>query len=526
MNRNVSLSLMLPVILFGVGINCYAHEALPVIKTNELKKLGVTDKHYQSYNIEMIELTGGWFWKPYGEKGYKTTPDTKKNIPQGMNPDAYQYIPPVNLNNEKLITLAKALSPAYIRVSGTWANSTYFSPDGKITTPPHGFNNVLTGKQWASLVNFSNTVGSPIITSFATSDGTRGKDRLWTSSQAKEFLQFNRKIGGNIVAAEFMNEPSLAEMGGAFKNYSATDYANDFSVFYSFMRKNAPDIKILGPGSVGENVGGWSIYYGNSNFIKTPDIMKNIGANKFDGFSYHHYGAVSQRCYVKGHEDTQTYPEDALTNQWLKRTDDSFNFYKKLRDKYSPGKPIWVTETGESACGGNPWAGTFLDTFRYTDQLGRLARKGVSVVAHNTLAVSDYSLLDEKNYNPKPDYWAALLWSKLMGNVVLDTPSTSPDLHLYAQCLKNSPGGVTLLALNINNNAFSVKLDKPADIYQLSADGNINKSSVLLNGNKLQLTSDNRIPHLSPLKNEGRVIIPARSIVFMAVKKAHNPYCY
>lgn len=38
MNRNVSLSLMLPVILFGVGINCYAHEALPVIKTNELKK--------------------------------------------------------------------------------------------------------------------------------------------------------------------------------------------------------------------------------------------------------------------------------------------------------------------------------------------------------------------------------------------------------------------------------------------------------------------------------------------------------
>ncbi|EBQ8434283.1 hypothetical protein B5P62_23445 [Salmonella enterica] len=341
---------MLPVILFGVGINCYAHEALPVIKTNELKKLGVTDKHYQSYNIEMIELTGGWFWKPYGEKGYKTTPDTKKNIPQGMNPDAYQYIPPVNLNNEKLITLAKALSPAYIRVSGTWANSTYFSPDGKITTPPHGFNNVLTGKQWASLVNFSNTVGSPI--------------------------------------------------------------------------------------------------------------------------------------------------------------------------------PIWVTETGESACGGNPWAGTFLDTFRYTDQLGRLARKGVSVVAHNTLAVSDYSLLDEKNYNPKPDYWAALLWSKLMGNVVLDTPSTSPDLHLYAQCLKNSPGGVTLLALNINNNAFSVKLDKPVDIYQLSADGNINKSSVLLNGNKLQLTSDNRIPHLSPLKNEGRVIIPARSIVFMAVKKAHNPYCY
>jgi hypothetical protein len=37
-----------------------------------------------------------------------------------------------------------------------------------------------------------------------------------------------------------------------------------------------------------------------------------------------------------------------------------------------------------------PWANTFLDTFRYLDQLGRLARQDVRVVAHNTLVASDY----------------------------------------------------------------------------------------------------------------------------------------
>jgi hypothetical protein len=37
------------------------------------------------------------------------------------------------------------------------------------------------------------------------------------------------------------------------------------------------------------------------------------------------------------------------------------------------GKPFWNTETADTACGGNAWGGTFLDTLRYLDQLGRLA---------------------------------------------------------------------------------------------------------------------------------------------------------
>ena len=40
---------------------------------------------------------------------------------------------------------------------------------------------------------------------------------------------------------------------------------------------------------------------------------------------------------------------------------------------------MWLTETAEAACGGNPWASTFLDTFRYLDQLGRLAKAGVKM---------------------------------------------------------------------------------------------------------------------------------------------------
>ncbi len=78
------------------------------------------------------------------------------------------------------------------------------------------------------------------------------------------------------------------------------------------------------------------------------------------------------------------------------------------RDKYNTGAPIWLTETAETACGGNPWAVTYIDCFIYLEQLGRLAKKGVQVVMHNTLARSEYALLDHDTHNPRPNYWAAL----------------------------------------------------------------------------------------------------------------------
>lgn len=51
--------------------------------------------------------------------------------------------------------------------------------------------------------------------------------------------------------------------------------------------------------------------------------------------------------------------------------------------------PVWTYHHYGAACGGNPWGGQFLGTFRYLDQLGRLARQEVDVVIHNTLVASD-----------------------------------------------------------------------------------------------------------------------------------------
>jgi len=31
-----------------------------------MARVGTIDDRYQSYNVEMLEVTGGKFWKPYG----------------------------------------------------------------------------------------------------------------------------------------------------------------------------------------------------------------------------------------------------------------------------------------------------------------------------------------------------------------------------------------------------------------------------------------------------------------------------
>ena len=173
-----------------------------------------------------------------------------------MNPALYAYRPPLDLTNARLRKLAAALGPAYVRVSGTWANTSYFpESDRAPSTPPPGFTGVLTRPQWKGVVDFARAVDADIVTSFATSPGTRDAAGVWTPAQASRFLAYTGSIGGRIAAAEFMNEPSLALMGGAPAGYDAAAYGRDFKVFRPFVKQAAPNMLILGPGSVGETDG-------------------------------------------------------------------------------------------------------------------------------------------------------------------------------------------------------------------------------------------------------------------------------
>ena len=304
------------------------------VDPSRLPRLATIDARFQSYNLEMVEVTGGRFWKPYRASASAPSArgaDNSGNVPAGGNPDLFAYREPIDLSNLRLRTLAAALAPAYLRVSGTWANSTYFAEnDAAPSTPPSGFSAVLSRERWKAVIDFARAASAEIVTSMATSPGVRDAAGRWQSDQARRLFAYTRSVGGRIAAAEFMNEPTLAAMGGAPKGYDAAAYGQDFKAFVAFIRASEPDVIVLGPGSIGETTATPS----SAGFISTRDLLVASGPG-IDAFSYHHYGALSQRCSgIPG----QTTPEAALSEAWLASTGRTLAFYQSLRDEFAPGQ--------------------------------------------------------------------------------------------------------------------------------------------------------------------------------------------
>ena len=492
-----------------IALSGAAPSPIPLLELGSLAKLGTIDARYQGYNVEMVEITGGRFWAPYG----------------GPVGEVYRQRPPIDLTNPRLVALAKGLGPSLMRVSGTWANNTYLEAPGEhLSAPPAGFVQVLTRDQWKAAVGFSKAVDARLVISFAVSNGTRGADGVWTTVQAQRLLDLTREAGGSLYAAEFFNEANVPSAAPEMpKHYTVDNYGAEFRIFSAWAKANTPEMKIIGPGGVGEGSLTKDIPVNAfGTHISTEDMLKQ-NPNSVDALSYHFYGTVSQRCTQLG--IGTAVKADSLKPTWLDRTLLDADFYSALRNKYEPGKPVWNTETAQAACGGSPWASTFLDSFRYLNQNGALAQRGVQVVMHNTLAASDYALIDRDTLNPRPNYWAAVLWRRTMGTTVLASPSsTSPELRLYAHCLSGRPGGVGVMALNTGTAPQRLSVGRNAMSWTMTGQP-IDTRAVLINGRAPGLNSRGELTGLAGAPVRGSLALPSQSIAFVAVPGANNPAC-
>lgn len=528
-HRFTLLRVACAVLYCGTGIAAVASstdDEVKVLRVGELAPIAEVDSRFISYNVESVEVTGGNFWAPYRKPGEAVQEYDSGPHAAGFSTDQYRKREPLDLvGNDRLRMLTKALGPAYMRVSGTWANSIYFQGEGEPAEPPAGYQGVLTQEQWAGVIDFAEAVDAKILTSFAVSDGAQNAEGVWSPNAARRQFEFTHSLGGKIDAVELMNEPNVRP-----KVYAAEDYARDHAALQKLVAEISPQTLVVGPGSTGE--AGFKLFANPPAQMSTARLLGGSPKPEFDAFSYHFYGAVSQRCKSLGLRDPNnprqvtTSIDDALTEGWLARADQAQTLYKSLRDRFAPGAPIWITESAQAACGGDPWSSTFLDSFRYIDQLGRLAQQGVEVVFHNTLAASDYALIDDETWLPRPNYWAALLWRRLMGNIVLDAGPNDSSLHTYAHCMREQPGGVTVAVVNTDTaNSGELKLPQAATSYVLTAK-QLLSDSVELNGRNLALTPTGDLPSLQGKQvAAGEQPVPAASIAFLAIPDAGNPAC-
>jgi hypothetical protein len=345
--------------------------AAPAIDPSALPKIGSVSERYQSYNIEMLEITGGRFWKPYADKSAAAG---------GERADPYAYRPPIDLTQPLRRRLAAALGPVYVRVSGTWANTTYLAPDDAPVDPvPAGYGGVLTRAAWKNVLEFAKAVDGALVTSFAIGAGTRDASGAWQPAEAEAFVDYTQSIGGTIAATEFMNEPDIAAFGGAPKGYSAEAYVQDYRRFQKFARAKLPSTLLLAPGSATQSAplptGAGPVKFHTlptvEAFAAAPDLT-------LDAYIYHFYPAVSRRMATLA-PTLQVTAEGALSEEFLSRPDQARAFYAGWRDRTKPGKPLWVTETAEAAGGRQSVGGEFsrfLSLSRSARPIGAPGRPG------------------------------------------------------------------------------------------------------------------------------------------------------
>ena len=158
---------------------------------------------------------------------------------------------------------------------------------------------------------------------------------------------------------------------------------------------------------------------------------------------------------------------------------------------------MWVTESGDAGCGGNTWASTYADVPRTLNELGEFSTVTDGVIFHNTLASSDYGYLKHGTFLPRPNYFAVLLWNRLMGKTVYETGEEIREgAHVYAHSRKDGKEGVVYLVINNSQEATKVELPKEAVAYALTGNGKLRSRTMLLNGKELVLGENDTLPAL------------------------------
>ena len=471
------------------------------LKENGLKKLHNMNPAFVSYNVEMTEVTGGTFWKAYTQgqiDGVEQVPPP--DFKQGLAA-MHQWYDPIDTTNPRLIKLAKKLGPVWVRVSGTWATKTYydFEDTGVV---PEGYQNRLTKEQWVNLLHFVKEIGGKLLVSFANCEGLHSASEPWNPSQAELLFHLSKEQGVPIDAVEFTNEPNMMEGTGFPKGYTPADFRRDQDLFHKWVRKNYPDVIVVGPctcdaealkGADKDSSGGAGIADVLTS-CTTGELLDGC-TEKIDVFSYHYYNGVSERMAALCPQ-MYTPASEATSEAYLGMAGMCARAFAPYRDKYCPNGEMWVTESGDAGAGGHTWASTYLEVVRELNEFADFATVTKGVIFHNTLASSDYGYLQHGTFEPRPSYFAALLWNQLMGEMVYDSEvKVCEGAHVYAHSRKDGQEGVAYLVINNSKTEnTTVELPKDAIRYTLDGNGNMRSRVIYLNGTPLTLGDNDEIP--------------------------------
>ncbi|KAM4635206.1 heparanase isoform 2-T2 [Polymixia lowei] len=471
------------------------------------------------------------------------------------------------LGSPKLRTLAKALTPAFLRFGGTRQDFMVFHPEKTIQS--HGYHPHYSvsedackklelpslleerlKKEWAQqevlllredlqrkykrvkfteysvdlLYSFANCSGMDLI--FGLNALLRTPGSAWNSSNARLLMQYCESKQYKM-SWELGNEPNSFEKKAGFR-VDGYQLGQDFVHLREILRE--------------------SKFYHNTG-LYGPDISQprdhrrdllegflQSGSEAIDACTWHHY-------YVNGRD---TSLEDFLDPEVLDTLALKTNEVLETVGLVSPGKKVWLGETS-SAYGGGALglSDTFVAGFMWLDKLGLGAKLGLDVVIRQVFIGSgSYHLVDD-NLDPLPDYWLSIVYKRLVGPEVLGIKASSfgqrKRVRVYLHCTNKKStdyrnGAVTLIAMNLSNKP--ARLSPPAHVSTSTVEAFVLQSdqpskeglysrSVRLNGEVLQMVDDKTLPELkgTVLPPGEHLQLPGFSLAFYVFTEARALAC-
>ena len=494
------------------------------LENGNLEVLRTVNERLMSYNVEMTEVTGGTFWKAYTPEQIAGTEKFPPIASMAELGGLMQWYDPIESTNPRLRKLAREFGPAWVRVSGTWATKTYYDFEGTGVVP-EGYQNRMTKEQWINILDFVDAVGAKLLISVANCEGLHHTDEPWNPSQAEKIFNLSIEHGHPIDAVEFTNEPNMMEGTGFPAGYKPEHFRRDQDLFHKWVKENHPNTLIvgpcttdgnalkMGPGDAKGGAGIADVMYSCS----TDELMEGC-TEKVDVFSYHYYNGISERLEsVMPAAHWQA--EQAHTEDYLAVAGSAARAFAPFRDKYCPGGEMWVTESGDAGGGGDTWASTYLDVLRTLNELGQFVTVTDGVIFHNTLASSDYGFLNHHGYVPRPNYFAVLLWTRLMGTTVYNSGiEIQEGAHVYCHSRKDGKDGCVYLVIN-NSLTDTTTVELPGDAvrYTLAGRDGLRSTVMTLNGRDLALGENDELPDLSGEAASGTVELAPGTCTFFVL---------
>lgn len=478
-------------------------------------------------------------------------------------PWGYSSVTNLDLSHPLLAKAIQAFRNLRIRIGGSLQDQVLYDVES-LKAPCHPFRKMKGGlfgfskgclhmNRWDELNHLFSRTGA--IVTFGL-NALYGRHQIrkgvwggaWDSSNAYDFMNYTVLKGYKIDSWEYGNELSGS---GVSASVSAELYGKDLIKLKDVVNnlyKNS-DLKpsLVAPGG----------FFDKQWYAKLLQVTGSGIVN----FVTHH-------IYNLGAGMDPNLVNKILDPHYLSKVSETFSNLSQTIQQNGPWASAWVGESGGAYnSGGRHVSDTFVNSFWYLDQLGMASRYNTKVYCRQTLVGGHYGLLNTTTLVPNPDYYSALLWHRLMGKGVLAVGSNaSPFLRSYAHCSKGR-AGITLLLINLSNqtdfiisvqNSMDMRLtveenisgensfvrglkrsvswvgsrasDEPMyrEEYHLTAkDGNLRSRTMVLNGIPLELTEDENIPNMDPVRLDvnSPLYINPLSISFIVFPNFDAPAC-